>query len=61
VLLVRGGASPGPTRRMVSHLAAELPNARVATVDGANHLLPLTHADELANLVASTPRELLHV
>jgi pimeloyl-ACP methyl ester carboxylesterase len=61
VLLVQGGASPGPTHRMVSRLAAALANARVATIAGANHLLPLTHADDLANLVASTPREPLHV
>ncbi len=53
VLLVRGGASPGPTHRLVDRAAAALPDARVATVDGANHLLPLTHPRELAALVAS--------
>ena len=53
VLLVRGGASPGPTHRLVDRAAVALPDARVATVDGANHLLPLTHPRELAELVAS--------
>jgi pimeloyl-ACP methyl ester carboxylesterase len=51
VLLVRGGASPGPTHRLVDRMAAALPDARVATVDGANHLLPLTHPGPLAALV----------
>jgi pimeloyl-ACP methyl ester carboxylesterase len=49
----RGGASPGPTHRLVERMAAPLPRARVATVDGADHLLPLTHPRELAALVAT--------
>jgi pimeloyl-ACP methyl ester carboxylesterase len=52
VLLVRGGASAGPTHRLVDRMAAALPGARVATVDGADHLLPLTHPRALARLVA---------
>jgi len=52
VLLVRGGASPGPTHRLVDRMAASLLDARVATVDGANHLLPLSHPGALAALVA---------
>jgi pimeloyl-ACP methyl ester carboxylesterase len=58
-LLVQGGASPGPTHRLIARLAAALPDARTATIDGANHLLPLTHPAELAQLLASwsrTPR-----
>jgi pimeloyl-ACP methyl ester carboxylesterase len=50
-LLVRGGASPGPTHRLVDRMAAALPDARVATVDGADHLLPLTHPQALADLL----------
>jgi pimeloyl-ACP methyl ester carboxylesterase len=53
VLLVQGGASPGPTHRLIARLAAALPDARTATIDGADHLLPLTHPAELAQLVAS--------
>ena len=53
VLLVQGGASPGPTHRLITRLAAALPDARTATIDGADHLLPLTHPAELAQLMAS--------
>lgn len=53
VLLVQGAASPGPTHRLITRLAASLPDARVATIDRANHLLPLTHPTELATLVSS--------
>jgi pimeloyl-ACP methyl ester carboxylesterase len=55
VLLVRGSASPGPTHRLVERLAALLPAAAVATVDGANHLLPLSHPQAVADLVAGAP------
>lgn len=50
-LLVQGAASPGPTHRLVARLAAALPDARVATIEGANHLLPLTHPTELAHAI----------
>jgi pimeloyl-ACP methyl ester carboxylesterase len=50
-LLVRGAASPGPTRRLIARLAAALPDARVTTIAGANHLLPLTHPTELAHAI----------
>jgi pimeloyl-ACP methyl ester carboxylesterase len=53
VLLVQGGASPGPTHRLITRLAAALPDARTATIDGADHLLPLTHPAELAQLMTS--------
>jgi pimeloyl-ACP methyl ester carboxylesterase len=52
-LLVQGGASQIATQRLVARLAGHLPGARVATVDGADHLLPLTHTRELATLVTS--------
>ena len=52
-LLVAGSASPLATHRLVSRLAGRLPDARVATVEGANHLLPLTHPSEVADLVTS--------
>jgi pimeloyl-ACP methyl ester carboxylesterase len=37
----------------VARLAALLPDARVARIEGANHLLPLTHPAELAELVTT--------
>jgi pimeloyl-ACP methyl ester carboxylesterase len=57
-LLVQGGTSPAPTHRLIARLAGLLPHAEVATIDGANHLLPLTHPDELA--AAITARQLAH-
>jgi pimeloyl-ACP methyl ester carboxylesterase len=52
VLLVQGGASPPPVHRLVARVAGLLPNATVATVDGAGHLLPLTAPAELARLIS---------
>ncbi|TDP96793.1 alpha/beta fold hydrolase [Labedaea rhizosphaerae] len=52
-LFVQGGASPQATHRMIARLAATRPDAHVATLDGANHLLPLTHAAELKTLLGS--------
>ena len=51
-LLVQGGASAPPVRHVVERLAAALPRADVATVDGEDHLLPLRSPDRLARLVA---------
>ncbi len=42
-LVLRGSASPGPTRRIAALVAQVLPNARLQTIDGAGHMLPLTH------------------
>lgn len=55
-LLVQGGASPAVTHRLVARLAARLPDAEVVTIDGADHLLPLTHPGELANRIIATNR-----
>ena len=52
-LLVAGSESPGATHRLVARLAGLLPHAEVATIEGANHLLPLTHPREVADLVTS--------
>ena len=52
VLLVAGGDSPPPTHRLVTRLAARLPKAEVATIEGDNHLLPLRSPGPLAALVA---------
>lgn len=58
-LLVQGAASPGPTHRLITRLAGTLPDAHIATIDQANHLLPLTHPDELAKLVSSWTAQIL--
>jgi pimeloyl-ACP methyl ester carboxylesterase len=52
-LLVQGGASPAPTHRLIARLAGQLPHAEVATIPGANHLLPLTHPGELADAITA--------
>ena len=44
-LLFRGANSPAPARRIVGLLGSTLPNARIRTVPGAGHMLPLTHRD----------------
>ncbi|MFJ1768171.1 alpha/beta fold hydrolase [Amycolatopsis sp. NPDC088138] len=54
VLLVQGADSPGATHRLIGRLAAMLPDARVTTIAGANHLLPLTHPAELANALSAS-------
>jgi pimeloyl-ACP methyl ester carboxylesterase len=56
VLLVQGGASPQPVHRMIAHLAALIPGATTTTIDGADHLLPLTAPGELARVVAAFAR-----
>lgn len=52
-LLLVGSESRPATHRLVARLAAGLPDARVAVVEGANHLLPLTHPREVAELAAA--------
>ncbi len=53
VLLVEGAHSPAATHRLVARLAGLLGDAHVARIEGANHLLPLTHPAELADLAAT--------
>jgi pimeloyl-ACP methyl ester carboxylesterase len=51
VLLIQGGASPPPVHRLIAHLAGLIPNATIATIADANHLLPLTEPTELGRIV----------
>ena len=53
VLLLQGSASPLPTRRICSQLARVLSDARIEVVEGAGHMLPLTHADLVNASVAA--------
>lgn len=51
-LLVQGGESPAVIDVINAELARRLPQARRATVAGAGHMLPITHAAECAALVS---------
>jgi pimeloyl-ACP methyl ester carboxylesterase len=51
-LVVSGGQSPFPTRRICFHLARMIPNVTARTVTSAGHMLPVTHAGDLLPLIA---------
>lgn len=51
VLLVEGAASPPVIPAICGELARRLPLVRHITLSGAAHMLPITHASELAPLV----------
>jgi pimeloyl-ACP methyl ester carboxylesterase len=50
-LVLCGGRSPLPARRICSHLARTLPKAELRTIDGAGHMMPTTHVAEVHSLV----------
>lgn len=50
-LVVQAACSPLPTRRICERLAAALPEARVATIEGAGHMCPLTHREQVNGLI----------
>ncbi|HEX6705587.1 MAG TPA: alpha/beta fold hydrolase [Albitalea sp.] len=51
-LLLHGDRSPRSTRRICQRLAQALPDVTVATVHGAGHMAPLTHAGEVNDRIA---------
>lgn len=51
-LILQGGASPLPARRICGQLSRVIAAARLETIEGAGHMLPLTHADQVNELVA---------
>lgn len=51
-LLLTGSASPAAGFRTASVLAKALPQAQLVTVEGAGHMGPLTHADQVNALIA---------
>jgi pimeloyl-ACP methyl ester carboxylesterase len=53
VLVLQGAASPLPTRRICGQLARVLSDARIEVVEGAGHMLPLTHGDLVNASVAA--------
>ncbi len=50
-LLVSGGRSPGPVRHIVRRLETVMPGAERVCLEDAAHMIPLTHAGELAALL----------
>lgn len=56
VRIMRGNRSPEPARRVAELLGEHIPGARLVTVAGAGHMLPLSHPAETLAVV----REQLH-
>jgi pimeloyl-ACP methyl ester carboxylesterase len=52
VLVLRGSASPRPTRRIAELIAEVLPQAQLRTIEGAGHMLPLTHREAVNAVIA---------
>lgn len=52
VLLLEGGASPAIIGAISEALARRLPNARRQVIEGAGHMLPITHPDAVAAVAA---------
>lgn len=50
-LVLRGSRSPLPPRRICWRLAGRLPDAELRTIDGAGHMLPITHVHEVGQLI----------
>lgn len=48
-LAITGELDPGSTPEMSRRLARRIPDAEVAIVPGARHMLPVTHPDDLAD------------
>lgn len=51
-LVLRGTESPAPTLRIAELVAEALPRSRLHTIDGAGHMLPLTHRDAVNAAIA---------
>jgi pimeloyl-ACP methyl ester carboxylesterase len=52
-LVIRGGISPLPVRRVAWHLGRTLPRAQLETIEHAEHMAPLTHAADVNALIAA--------
>ncbi|TKW66969.1 MAG: alpha/beta hydrolase [Paracoccus denitrificans] len=51
VMIISGEASPPIVHEIADALAKRLPDVARATIPGAGHMLPLSHADQFADLV----------
>ena len=49
VLVIQGGQTTGPERRLCEIVADRVPGARLVVVEGAGHMVPLTHSDATAD------------
>lgn len=52
-LVLHGDASPGPARRVAELAAASVPACTVIAFSGAGHMLPLTHAADVADALTA--------
>jgi pimeloyl-ACP methyl ester carboxylesterase len=52
-VVIRGTQSPSPSCRIVQMLAGTLPDARIALVENAGHMSPLTHPEAVGKLIAA--------
>jgi pimeloyl-ACP methyl ester carboxylesterase len=52
-LILCGARSPLPTRRIAQLLAESLPASRLRSIEGAGHMLPLTHKEAVNAAVAA--------
>ncbi|MBW6507327.1 MAG: alpha/beta hydrolase [Rhodobacteraceae bacterium] len=52
VMLIRGAESPPIMASICEAIAARLPDVGVAVVPGAGHMLPVTHAPQVADLIS---------
>jgi pimeloyl-ACP methyl ester carboxylesterase len=50
-LILSGSCSPRPTRRIAELLAESLPESWLQTIEGAGHMLPLSHKDAVNSAV----------
>ena len=53
VLVLRGERAPAPTRIITDSLSDQLFDSRLTVVRGAGHMGPLTHASDVAGLIAA--------
>jgi pimeloyl-ACP methyl ester carboxylesterase len=58
-LVLRGARSPRPARRIAELVAASLPFGHLQTIEGAGHMLPLTHKEAVNAAIAEHLRRAL--
>ena len=56
-LVLQGTSTALPTQRICKRLAVSLPEVRFRTIAGAGHMLPLTHRDEVNDLIVEQLNE----
>lgn len=52
-LVIRGGQSPHPVRRIARHIATAMADARLAEIRAAGHMAPMTHAEQVNALITA--------